>query len=76
MKENQSVAFDMSVLMKSDVPYEERIALCKRLGLINMIKHDGYDYVKVTPNGYAVVSAIMRLVVDATLHPDDKIMQQ
>jgi hypothetical protein len=76
MKQTQTIAFDMSVLMQSDVPYEERVALCKRLGLVHTLKHDGHDYVKITPDGYAVVAAIMRMVVDAHMHPDDKIVQQ
>jgi hypothetical protein len=76
MTQTQSIAFDMSVLMQSDVPYEDRVALCKRLGLIHTLNHDGKDYAKITPDGFAVMATIMRMVIDATMHPDEKIVQQ
>jgi hypothetical protein len=76
MKQVQEVALDMSIFMETDVPFERRMALCERLGLINTLKHDGKDYARLTDDGRVVLATLMRMMVDYAMDPEDKIVQQ
>jgi hypothetical protein len=49
------------------ISYEECIALCEKLGLIETMQHGGNDYIRYTENGVNVLAGLvgMQAHIDA-----------
>jgi len=69
----EAVAIDMSA-WKPDKSYDECLALCTQLGLIEMLTHGDDEYARMTQTGCNVLHALMRLVVYAA-NPENAMKQ-
>jgi hypothetical protein len=66
-------AVDMSG-WAADISYDECLALCAELGLVETLQHGEHEYARVTQNGINVMNALMRLAIYAS-DPNNKLRQ-